>query len=48
MKLLEICFVKLIMDVLREAAMKLLVNPLSEIPSEIASEIEVKLYSIVF
>ena len=48
MKLLEICFVKLRMDVLREAAMKLLVTPLSEISSEIAYEIAVKFHAIVF
>ena len=36
MKLLEICFVKLVMDELRKAAMKLLVSNLSEIGSEIA------------
>ena len=50
MKLLEICFVKLIMvlDVLREVAMKLLVTPLSEISNEIAREIAVKFCAIVF
>ena len=48
MKLLEICFVKLIMDVLREVAMKLLVTPLSEISNEIACEIAVKFCAIVF
>ena len=48
MKLVEMCFVKLIMDVLREAAMKLLVTPLSEISSEIACEIAVKFCAIVF
>ena len=48
MKLLNICFVKLVMDELREAAMKLLVNTLNEIASEITGEIAVKLYTIVF
>ena len=48
MKLLEICFVKLRMDVLREAAMKFLINTLSEIGSEIAGEIAVKFCTLVF
>ena len=48
MKLLEICFVKLIIHVSNEAAMKLLVNTLREIGSEIAGEIAVKFCTLVF
>ena len=48
MKLLEICFLKLIMDVLREVAMKLRVTPLSKTSSEIACEVAVKFCTIVF
>ena len=47
-KLLEICFVKWILDVFPEIAMKLLVTPLSEISSEIAYENAVKFYAILF
>ena len=45
--MVEICFVKLILDVFREITMKLLVTPLSEIASEIACEVAVKYCSIV-
>ena len=48
MILLEICFVKLRMDVPGEAAMKLLVKPRSEIACEIDSEMAVKFCSVVF
>ena len=48
MKLLKIRFVKVVMDELRKAAMKLLVSTLSEIASEIAGEIAVKLCTLVF
>ena len=48
MKLLEICFVKLIIHVSNEAAMKLLVNTLREIGSEIAGEIAVTFCTLVF
>ena len=48
MKLFELCFVKMIMDVLREAAMKLLVTPFNEMSNEIAYEIAVKFCAIVF